>query len=170
MKRAVAFVVALFLVGSTMSAQTHWTVGGNIGLSIYGGAVGLHIGPMAEVLLGKSFAIGSEFNINTQGGTPLQWYPYGKYYFSISGSKLRPYANLGLGLYFYTGGPYFAIQGGGGVNIPVANKLFISPELQLGPVFGSGGGSAYDYYGYYVGGASSTVFAVIIRCGIRYEI
>lgn len=172
MKQTIALVVLCVLAMGTTSSQTRWSVGGNTGISIYDGAAGFHIGPMSEVIFGRSFAVGSEFNINTQGGTPIHWYPYAKYYFNIPGSQLRPYANLGMSLYFYTGGPYFGIQGGGGVNIPIANKLFVSPELQLGPVFGTGGGGGYfDYfYGYTVGGTSRTVFSVIIRGGIRYEI
>lgn len=170
--RLLMVVSGVLVLTFSSFGQARWSVGGNMGISIYDGAAGLHIGPMSEVILGKEFALGSEFNINTQGGTPLQWFTYGKYYFSIAGSKIRPYANLGLSLYFYTGGPYFGIQAGGGANIPVANKLYVSPEIQLGPVFGTGGGVGYyDYFGnYYGGGKSSTIFAVIIRGGIRYEI
>jgi hypothetical protein len=75
-----------------------------------------------------------------------------------------------LALYFYTGGPYFGIQGGGGVNIPIANKLYVTPDLQFGPVFGTGGASYFDPFVGFVQGQSRTVFAVIIRAGIRYEI
>jgi hypothetical protein len=170
---ALGILIAVFVAAYSpkTAGQVSWSLGGNTGISIYDGAAGFHIGPMSEVIFGRNFAVGSEFDINTQGGTPIEWYAYGKYYFSIAGSKLRPFANFGLALYFYTGGPYFGIQGGGGVNIPIANKLYITPDIQLGPVFGTGGGDYFDYfYGYTVKGPSRTVFAVIIRAGIRYEI
>jgi hypothetical protein len=165
-------VVVLLALGLSTkgTAQPSWTVGGNMGISIYDGSAGFHIGPMGEVAFSKSFSVGSEFDINTQSGTPIAWNAYGKYYFAIPGSKVQPYADFGMALYFYTGGPYFGLQFGGGANIPIASKLYISPEVQLGPVFGTGGGGYYDYYGVYYGGSSSTVFAVLIRAGIRYAI
>jgi hypothetical protein len=169
---ALGILIAVFAAAYSpnTAAQVSWSLGGNTGISIYDGAAGFHIGPMSEVIFGRNFAVGSEFNINTQGGTPIEWYAYGKYYFAITGSKLRPFANFGLALYFYTGGPYFGIQGGGGVNIPIANKLYIAPDIQFGPVFGTGGSSYFDPFFGIVQGQSRTVFAVIIRAGIRYEI
>jgi len=140
------------------SAQVRWIAGGNMGLSIATGGgstdAGFHIGPMGEVVFNKQFAVGSEFDINTQPGTPVEWANYFKAYFLVPGSKIKPYADGGFGLVFLTGGPYFDLRFGGGANFPVANKLYIPADLQLGPVFITG----------------FTRFVIIFRSGIRYEI
>jgi hypothetical protein len=148
----------LFITGAASAQSVRWVVGGNMGLSIGSGgggsSAGFHFGPMAEVLFGKGMAAGTEFNINSQAGTPIEWATYFKYYFAVSGSKLKPYADIGPSLYFVTGGPYFGIRFGGGVGFPVAKNLYIGPDLQFGPVFTTG----------------STSFVILIRGGVRYEI
>jgi hypothetical protein len=158
MKKATAVLMFVVLVGATSSAQVRWSVGGNMGISIASGggftSAGFHIGPMGEVLIGKGPAVGTEFNINTQTGTPIEWANYFKYYFTVPGSTIKPYANAGFGLYFFTGGPYFDIRFGGGAQFPVAKKLYIPAELQLGPIFVTG----------------TTGFVFIIRSGVRYEV
>ena len=145
-------VIVLLPFSST--AQVHWMVGGKMGLSLLDGTAGLQIAPMGEVLFGKGLAVGSEFGINTQTGTPIEWANYFKYYFTVPGSKIKPYANGGFGLWFYTGGPYFGINFGGGANFPIAKNLYVPADLQLGPVFGAG----------------TSVFYFAITSGIRYEI
>lgn len=169
--RAMMVVVALVVccMAPELQAQNRWVVGGNMGLSLFDGTAGFHVGPMGELFLNKNLSVGSEFTINTQGGTQAIWYSYGKYHFAISGSKLRPYGDAGFLLDFATGGPYFGFLFGGGVNIPMANRLSISPELQMGPVFSVGGGS-YSYGGFTVDVKGATIFAVIIRGGVRYEL
>jgi len=148
-------VVLLSLIGAAPAdAQPKWVIGGNLGLSLYDGNAGLTFGPMAEAVFNRQFAIGSALNINTQAGTPVEWPFYFKYFFKVPGSKLQPYADAGFDLYIYTGGPYFGLRFGGGVNIPVARSLAIAPDLQLGPVFASG----------------TTVFAMLIRVGVRYDL
>lgn len=159
-RRLVALAVLVSCVAFTCTslAQVRWSVGGNMGISIASGggftSAGFHIGPMGEVLIGKGPAVGTEFNINTQSGTPVEWANYFKYYFSIPGSKVKPYANAGFGLYFFTGGPYFDLRFGGGAQFQVAKNLYIPAELQLGPVFVTG----------------TTGFVFIIRSGVRYDI
>lgn len=179
MKRAPLLIVATLLafltVASSADAQTQWIVGGRLGLSMYsvGGGVasynyyyggyttstssmqaGLQIGPTAEVIFNKQFAICTDLNINTQAGTPVEWANTFKIYFPISGSKIRPYADAGFNLWFFTGGPYFGIRGGGGALFPIANHLYIPADLQIGPVFATG----------------TTPFYIAITSGIRYEI
>jgi hypothetical protein len=160
MKRFVVCMLALACVGifspATSDAQVHWSVGGNMGMSISTSpsSADFAIGPMAEVLFGKGPAVGTEFNIITATGTPIEWANYFKYYFTVPGSKVKPYANGGFGLIFITGGPFFDVRFGGGANFEVAHKFFIAPDLQLGPVFVTG----------------NTQFIIMIRAGARYEI
>lgn len=177
-----AAAIAAVLLGTSRGYSQNWSLGGNMGLSLLGGSAGFHLTPMAELLFNRNVGVGSEFSINTQYGVPLLWYPYFKYYFSIRGSKLKPYANIGPVLTLnIPNAPYFGILFGGGVNIPIANKVYLAPDILLGPVFGVGGG-AYNlflygnYYGMGVYSASTysfpgeTVFTFSIRGGFRYEI
>jgi hypothetical protein len=153
---ALAVIALLLATTDFAGAQVHWSVGGNMGLSISTSpsSADFVIGPMGEVLFGKGPAVGTEFNIITATGTPVEWANYFKYYFTIPGSKVKPYANAGFGLVFITGGPFFDIRFGGGANFEVARKLFVAPDLQLGPVFVTG----------------NTQFIIMIRGGLRYEI
>lgn len=160
MKRTVLlFGVAMLLASMCVdaSAQTTLKMGGNMGLSVVsaggGSAAGFQIGPAFEMVFDRNFAIGTEFNINTQTGTPLEWADYFKYYFTIKGSQVRPYADFGFNLWFYTGGPYFGLRFGGGADIPVARNLSVTPDVVLGPVFASG----------------TTPFYFALRGGLKYS-
>jgi hypothetical protein len=167
------------MLTSMSISQTRWMVGGRLGMSLYtisssgGGyydyyygyvgatststtSAGLQIGPMGEVIFNKQFAVGTEFNINTQAGTPIQWASYFKTYFNIKGSTIKPYADLGFSLFFVTGGPYFCIQGGGGAMFEIDKNLYIPADIELGPVF--------------LGGALGTGFYLAVTTGIRYII
>ena len=148
--------IALFsmMLLSGASGQVKWMVGGNMGLSLLDGTAGLQIAPMGEVLFGKGPAVGSELSINTQSGTPVQWGNYFKYYFTVPDTKIKPYADGGFGLWFYTGGPYFSLNFGGGAHFPIAKNLYVPADLKFGPVFAQG----------------TTVFYFAITSGIRYEI
>ncbi len=171
----VAAVVLSVFPSSGAQAQVRWDVGGRLGISIgtlsvsnpyydYFGyysskstsstSAGLQIGPTAEVVFSKQFAVTTEFNINTQAGTPIEWANTFKTYFLISGSKILPYADGGFGLLFVTGGPYFGIRAGGGALFPVAKNLYIPADLQFGLYFGN----------------SLTLFWIAITSGVRYFI
>ncbi len=180
MRRTIPGMIAILLVLSASLAEAQsarWVVGGRLGLSIStgggtGGGVpqfnaatgrfetasstqaGLQIGPTAEVIFAKQFAIVTEFNINTQAGTPIEWANMFKAYFAISGSKILPYADGGFSLLFVTGGPWFGIRAGGGALFPIAKDLYIPADLQLGPIFVTG----------------STIFFIEATTGIRYII
>ncbi len=166
MKKVFSVMIFLLIVfGSNEIRAQEWIVGGRLGLSIGSGggstSAGLQLGPMGEVIFNKQLAIGSDFNINTQSGTPIEWSAYFKYYFDVRGSKIKPYANGGFGLWFLTGGPYFGIRFGGGAMFPVAKNLYIPADLQLGPVFISrnvGFGQSQ----------TTTIFAIALTSGIRY--
>jgi len=173
---AVAVTLLALVPFAEGQAQVRWVVGGRLGISIgslsvsnpyydyfygyYGSksssstSAGLQIGPTAEVIFGKQFAVTTEVNINTQSGTPIEWANTFKTYFLISGSKILPYADGGFGLLFVTGGPYFGIRAGGGALFPVAKNLYIPADLQIGLYFGN----------------SLTLFWIAITSGIRYFI
>lgn len=140
------------------SSGVNWLVGGRFGLSIGSGgggsSAGLQIGPMGEVLFNRNIALGSELNINTQSGTPVEWAVYFKYYFDTQNPSIKLYGDAGMGLWFVTGGPYVGLRFGGGAHFKVANNLYIPADIQLGPVFITGG----------------NVFYIAITTGIRYEL
>ncbi|MBI5475046.1 MAG: hypothetical protein HY961_22105 [Ignavibacteriae bacterium] len=172
MKKNLAVVVGLSLLFvatvGTLHSQVKWIVGGNMGLGITTGSgyssTDFTFGPMAEVLFNKNIGVGTEFDITTATGTPITWANYFKYYFTIPGSNIKPYAHAGLGLVFATGGPFFFIPFGGGASFGVAKNLYVSADLTLGPEFYSVGGGFYGY------SQSTTLFIITIRPGIRYEI
>jgi hypothetical protein len=177
MKRSQIFLAVLIfcvtLIGMDAQAQPRWMIGGRLGLSMYTiqGAgefdfrtfqyttssslkAGLQIGPTAEAIFNKKWGIGTDVNINTQAGTPIEWAIFGKYYFNISGSQIRPYGDAGFSLFFSPGGPYFCIRAGGGALFPIAKNLYVAADLQIGPVFTTG----------------STSFYIAATSGIRYEL
>jgi hypothetical protein len=154
-------LVALLLLVASPAAQAQsvkWSVGGHMGISIVSGgggsSAGFHFGPMGEVIFSKQFAVGTEFNINTQAGTPVDWTNYFKFYIDAKTVKIKPYVDAGFGLMFITGGPYFGIRFGGGCGFMVAKNMYVGPDLQLGPVFATG----------------VTLFGITIRGSFRYEI
>lgn len=183
---AVAVIIAV-LLGTSAGHSQNWSLGGNTGLSLLGGSAGLVFTPTAELLINRTMGVGSEFSINTQQGAPLLWHPYFKYYFDMRGSRLRPYVNAGPVLLLnIPNAPYFGLLFGGGINIPIAHKLYLAPDIQLGPIFAVGAGTypfAYRpfYWGYQTYGlgpvwigtysaTGKTIFALSVRGGIRYEI
>lgn len=154
--KAVLVTVLLLLVPFSSMSQLRWGVGGNMGLAISTSpsSADFTFGPQVELMFGKEMAVGTEFNFITSSSFAVEWADYFKYYFSIPGSKVKPYANVGFGLLFVSGGPYFDVRFGGGASFEVARNLFVSPDLQLGPVFITG----------------NTQFLIVIRGGIRYEL
>jgi len=175
-------VAAATLVGTAQGHSQSWSLGGDMGLSLLGGSPGFHMTPMAELHFHGGMAVGSEFSINTQYGAPLIWHPYFKYYIGIRGAQWKPYASAGPLLALNVpNGPCFGILFGGGVNVPLASRLFLSPNILFGPVFGYGGGNyplivSGNYWGYQTFGLTSfslpsmTIMVFSLRGGIRYEI
>lgn len=150
----IAIVLILISYSTLLSQNTQGIIGGKLGISSVDGNAGLLLGPMGELKFNKNMAAGSEFNINTQTGTPIEWAFYFKYYIDVKGSQIKPYVNGGFSLWFYTGGPYFGLRFGGGANFPVAPRISIPADLQFGPVFASG----------------TSVFLFTLTSGIRYEL
>ena len=160
MRRRVQCLVGLtgifLLVHSQCFAQVY-SVGGRGGFSIFSygnSSTGLQIGPSFDVELQRGLALGTELNINTQGGTPVEWASYGKYFLDAPAYNFRPYVDGGIGIWFVSGGPYFGIRGGGGMYFPIGPNLMVPADIQIGPVFTSG----------------SSTFYVAITSGIRYTL
>ncbi len=171
MKRTVTGVVVCalltLLLAGMSDAQVKWMVGGRLGISLgitsFGTpanqftnlfinnantstsstSAGLQIGPTAEVVFSKQFAICMELNINTEAGTPIEWANTFKIYFPISGSQIKPYADAGFALLFVTGGPYFGVRAGGGALFPITSNLYIPADLQFGIFFPQVGTAFY---------------------------
>jgi len=178
MKKIMSLCAVVVLLSAALvcesPAQVKWAVGMRMGLNIGTGgpstnvynyqtgqvdksggtSAGFQFGPYGEVIFNKNMAIALAFNINTQTGTPIEWQNLFKYYFSISGSKIKVYADAGFSLLFAGGGPYVAIPFGGGALFPIAKNLYIPADIQFGPIFVTGG----------------AVFGISITSGIRYEI
>jgi hypothetical protein len=168
------FLIVVFFMSESFQthAQVKWAVGGRFGLSIGSGgggsSAGVQLGPTGEVMFNRNMAVQSELNINTQAGTPIEWANSFKYYFEVPGSNIKPYADAGFGLWFFSGGPYFGIRFGGGALFKIAPNLYIPADLQLGPVFYST--STYNYFYGTSSSSSETFFYFAITSGIRYEI
>ena len=148
-----------FLSGTAYS-QNRFVAGGRIGLSVAGGvetSPGFQIGPMGEYYFNPEnnrMAVGTEININSQSGTPVEWADYFKYFIKINKPDMKPYIDAGLSLWFYHGGPSLAVRFGGGINFLAAPNIYVPADIQLGPVFATG----------------TSVFYFAITTGIRYEI
>jgi len=145
----------LLMHHSTYAQQ--YSVGGRGGLSIFssgGSSAGLQIGPTLDVKLPQGFIAGTDFNINTQNGTPIEWAFYAKYLVNTSRPDIIPYLDGGFGLWFMPGGPYFGLRVGGGAYFPLAGNISIPADIQLGPVFTTG----------------STTFYFAMTSGIRYTL
>jgi hypothetical protein len=169
----VVLFLACFSYISYAQSTLKWIVGGKFGLSVVssGGGAGLLIGPMGELLFNRNMGVGTELNINTQSGTPIEWADYFKYYFDLPANQnIKLYADAGFSLWFVSGGPYFGIRFGGGANFKVAPNIYIPADIQMGPVFYGSSTNYNNFYGYYVNSGSSTVFYFAITTGIRYEI
>lgn len=156
--KAAIFIISILMLlpASKIDAQSasKWTIGGRGGLSLLDGTAGLQLGPTAELKINNNFSLEGEFNINTQGGTPVEINTNARYYFSSGFSKLNTYGEAGLGLWIYSGGPYLGVKFGGGALFNIDPRLTVPVDLQVGPVFSSG----------------STVFYFAITSGIRYAL
>ncbi|TLY32846.1 MAG: hypothetical protein E6K56_02350 [Ignavibacteria bacterium] len=149
-------VILLALPISGSAQKVH--VGGRFGLSFFGyggqSSAGLQIGPTFDYEFQPRMFVGSDLNINTQGGTPVELAPFFRYFLEMPKTEARAYLDGGFNLWFVTGGTYFGLRFGGGAYFPVAPHIEIPADLQLGPVFTTG----------------SSTFYLAITSGIRYTL
>lgn len=155
----ILFVAGLVLFSSVLAnaqglSGKKYSIGGRAGLSLLDGTAGLQIGPTGTYYFDRNMGISSDFNINTQGGTPIEWNGSFVYNLQSSNPQLKPYLDGGLSLWFYTGGPYFGIRFGGGVNFNIAPNMYVPADIQIGPVFANG----------------TSIFYFAITSGIRYAL
>jgi hypothetical protein len=151
-------VVALFCVGENAFAQK-MAADGKFGLSIFSGggnsSTGLLFGGALDLPIGENLFARPELNITTHGGTPIELGGGVKYYIPSAGSTTPYYVDGGLGLWFYSGGPYVGLDFTGGAIFPLSgSNLKIPAEIRIGPIFASG----------------STVFQIALTSGLRFSL
>lgn len=146
MKIVLLVLILLLLVSISGQAQTI-TIGGRFGFSSFsaggGSSAGLQIGATGDYAIKHNILLGTDLNINTQNGTPLEWANFVKYLIDLPNDKMQPYIDGGFNLWAYTGGPYFGLRFGGGVYFPINSQISIPADIQFGPVFTSGSSTFY---------------------------
>jgi hypothetical protein len=131
------------IIANAQSLSQKFVIGGRFGLSVGDGEAGLQIGPTAAYYFNNNMGISSDFNINTQTGTPIEWNASFNYLLDVTNQNYRPYFDGGMSLWFLTGGPYFGLRFGGGVDFKIAPNMYIPADAQFGPVFGGGSSAFY---------------------------
>jgi hypothetical protein len=136
------YFLILFLLLSTSSLlySQHATYGFKTGPSLARGTVdtvslGLQIGAQLEYVFSSNIAFGSELNINTQPGIPIDWVLQVKYYFKLKQKEIIPFIGVGTQVWFFEGGPYYAASVGAGVDLWLSKKFIVPIDLQFGRIF-----------------------------------
>ena len=138
-----ALIICSSIITNAQSLNKKYIIGGRFGISILDGNSGLQLGPTLEYFYNNNMAISSDLNINTQTGTPVEWNASINYMLDVTDQRYRPYFDGGMSLWFWTGGPYFALRFGGGVDFKIAPNMYIPADAQFGPIFGGGSSSFY---------------------------
>jgi hypothetical protein len=138
-----AIIICSSIIANAQSLSQKYIIGGRFGLSIGDGDAGLQIGPTGEYFFNNNMGISSDLNINTQTGTPVEWNVSYNYMLDATDQRYRPYFDGGMSLWFSTGGPYFGLRFGGGVDFKIAPNMYVPADAQFGPVFGSGSSTFY---------------------------
>jgi hypothetical protein len=151
-------VVTVCIVSSNGYAQKI-AADGKFGLSIFSGngnnSTGILFGAGLDLPVAHDLYARPEINITTHGGTPIELGGGVKYLIPSSGSSTMFYLDGGLGLWFYSGGPYVGLDFTGGAIFPLSgSNLKIPAEVRLGPIFASG----------------PTVFQISLTSGIRFSL
>ena len=149
---------ALLLIQSNGVAQK-MSVDGKFGLSIFSGgdnnSRGLLLGGALDLPIGQNLYARPEVNITTHSSTPIELGGGVKYNIPSTGSTTQFYVDGGLGLWFFSGGPYLGLDFTGGAIFPLNGENFKIPaEVRIGPIFISG----------------NTVFQIALTSGIRFSI
>ena len=151
-------VIAVLMVRSNGYAQK-MAVDGKFGLSIFSGggnnSTGILFGGALDLPVAQNLYARPELNITTRGGTPIELGGGVKYNIPSASSSMMFYVDGGLGLWFYSGGPYVGLDFTGGAIFPLSgSNLKIPAEIRIGPIFASG----------------STVFQIALTSGVRFSI
>ncbi|NOX67319.1 MAG: hypothetical protein GXO85_16350 [Chlorobi bacterium] len=140
MKRflSIIFIVS-FLIGGELFSQTFY-YGIRTGFSLARAdettpKLGLQVGGLLEYVTKHNLAFGTEVNLNTQKGMPIEWALQIKYFFNTDVMGLKPYIDIGGDLWFFTGGPYAGARIGAGMDMQLSRNFVIPLDFQFGQVF-----------------------------------
>ena len=78
----------------------------------------------------------TDVNVNLR--ITVEWDNSFKYFIIINKAEIKPYIDGGLNLWFYPGGPSFAIKLGGCANFFVLQIFIYLRDIQIEPVFATG--------------------------------
>ncbi len=143
-----AIFILTLLIGGELFSQTVY-YGARVGLSLAQAdeetpKLGLQAGGLLEYVFASDIALGTELNLNTQKGVPIEWAVQVKYYFNTNVRGLKPYIDLGANLWFFDGGPYTGWRVGGGMDFKLSRYFVIPLDFQYGKV--SIGDNWVDYF------------------------
>jgi len=135
---AIIFVISL-LIGGDLFSQTFY-YGVRTGFSLARAdeetpRLGFQVGGLLEYVTEHNLAFGTEVNLNTQKGAPIEWALQIKYYFDTKVMGLKPYIDIGGDLWFFTGGPYAGARIGAGMDLQLTRDFVIPLDFQFGQVF-----------------------------------
>ena len=151
-------VISMFFIGTKASAQKI-AADGKFGLSIFTGSgnssTSLLFGGAIDLPMSDNLYARPELNITTHGDTPIELAGGIKYYLPTQGTQTQFYVNGGLGIWFFSGGPYLGLDFTGGAIFPLSgSNLKIPAEIRIGPIFSSG----------------NTIFQIALTSGIRFSL
>ena len=136
------YFLILFLILSTSNFiySQHGAYGIKVGPSLARAttdtvSLGLQIGAQLEYVFSSNIALGSELNLNTQPGIPIEWAIQIKYYFNLNQKEMLPYFGIGTQVWFFEGGPYYGARVGGGIDLKLNNNFIIPIDVQFGRIF-----------------------------------
>ena len=144
---SIIFILSLFVSGELFSQRVYY--GARFGLSLAQAddetaKLGMLVGGLLEYVTASNIAFGTEINLNTQKGLPIEWALQVKYYFNTNIKGLKPHIDLGANLWFFEGGPYTGWRVGGGLDFQLSRYFVIPLDFQYGKV--SIGDDWVDYF------------------------
>ncbi len=119
------------------------------------GSSGVLFGGALDIPVGQGLYARPELNITTHSDTPIELAGGLKYNIPNTNTATQFYVDGGIGIWFYSGGPYVGLDFTGGAIFPLSDSnLKIPAEVRIGPIFATG----------------STVFQVTLTSGVRFVI